>query len=263
MSKRLRDCSPLNWATGCAKAPGLDRSKVAPYYNIGALSIVQPRELSRVPVAQFSGEQSLMIHHTADPNPDLGFPDPHQDSFSKNVLGFWIYLMTDCLIFATLFVTYAVLHGSTFGGPSSKDLFELPTAFAETMILLCSTLTSGLAMLAAVKSKTKQILIWLTLTFLLGASFIFIELSEFSHFIREGHGPQKSAFLSSFFTLVGTHGLHVSVGLFWMLVITFQLLIAGLTPATFRRLVIFSMFWHFLDLVWIFIFTFVYLLGVA
>lgn len=205
---------------------------------------------------------SLMVRHEPEVNPDLGFPDTHQDSFSKNVLGFWIYLMTDCLIFATLFTTYAVLHGSTFGGPSSKDLFELKTAFAETMILLCSTVSCGFAMLSAVKSKTKETVLWLLVTFVLGASFIFLEVHEFAQFEHEGHSWRESAFLSSFFTLVGTHGLHVSCGLFWMVVVAIQLLVAGLNATTFRRLVIFSMFWHFLDLVWIFIFTFVYLLGV-
>jgi len=205
---------------------------------------------------------SLTIHHTSDPRADTRLPDPHQDTFSKTVLGFWMYLMTDCVLFATLFATYAVLHNNTFGGPSSRDLFSLSTAFAETMILLFSSVTCGLGMLSAVKSKKKQLIGWFLISFLLGASFVAMELHEFGHLIHEGHSWEKSAFLSSFFTLVGTHGLHVSIGLFWMAVVMVQVWICGITVNTFRRLVVFSLFWHFLDLVWIFIFTFVYLMGV-
>lgn len=205
---------------------------------------------------------SYIVHHTKEAHPDTSVPDPHQDTFSKTVLGFWCYLMTDCILFATLFITYAVLHNSTFGGPTSKDLFDLPTAFTETMILLVSTVTCGLAMLAAIKGKTSRIIFWLAVTFLLGLSFIVIELTEFRHLISEGHSWRVSAFLSAFFTLVGTHGTHVSLGLLWMIVMIAQLQWHGLTVNTFRRLVVFSLFWHFLDLVWIFIFTFVYLMGV-
>lgn len=205
---------------------------------------------------------SLTVHHTREPHPDTGVPDPHQDTFSKTQLGFWIYLMTDCLLFATLFVTYAVLHTNTFGGPSSKELFNLSTAFAETMILLCSSVTCGFAMLAAVKSNMKQIIAWLLITFVLGASFLTIELTEFTHLVQEGFSWKKSAFLSSFFTLVGMHGLHITTGLFWVSIVIAQLLYQGLTINTFRRLVLFSLFWHFLDLIWIFIFTLVYLMGV-
>lgn len=206
---------------------------------------------------------SLIVRHAAEPNADTSIPDPHQDTFSKNVLGFWVYLMTDCLLFATLFVTYAVLHLNTFGGPTSQDLFDLSTAFVETMILLLSTVTCGLAMLSAVKSKKNQAVVWLAVTFVLGSSFIFMELREFAHLINEGHSWRESAFLSSFFTLVGTHGLHVSVGLLWMAVMMAQVYFMGITVDTFRRMVIFSLFWHFLDLIWIFIFTFVYLMGVV
>lgn len=204
------------------------------------------------------------IHHqdTLDTKADTRLPDTHQDTFSKNVVGFWIYLMTDCLLFATLFCTYAVLHKNTFGGPSSRDIFNLSTAFAETMILLCSSVTCGFGLLSAVQGKKNAVVGWLAVSFLLGASFIFLELNEFTHLVKEGNSWAKSAFLSSFFTLVGTHGLHVSIGLTWMAVIIAQVSIAGITIDTFRRLVIFGLFWHFLDLVWIFIFTFVYLMGV-
>lgn len=193
---------------------------------------------------------------------DASMPDPHQDTFSKAVLGFWIYLMTDCLLFGTLFATYAVLHNSTFGGPSSYDLFSLSTAFTETMILLCSSVTCGFGMLSALRNEKIRIIGWFAVSFLLGASFVAIELHEFTHLVQEGNSWTRSAFLSSFFTLVGTHGLHVSVGLLWMVVIMVQVFLSGVTKDTFRRLVVFSLFWHFLDLVWIFIFTFVYLMGV-
>lgn len=204
----------------------------------------------------------FIVHHTADPHADRSVPDSHQDTFSKNVLGFWCYLMTDCLLFATLFITYAVLKNNTFGGPSSKDLFDLSTAFAETMILLVSSVTCGFAVITAVRGKKKQVIAWLAVTFLLGLSFIVIELHEFHQMVAEGHSWRVSAFLSSFFTLVGTHGTHVTFGLLWIAVMIAQVFWQGVNIDTFRRLVIFSLFWHFLDLIWIFIFTFVYLLGV-
>lgn len=206
--------------------------------------------------------KSLAIHHKREAHPDTHTPDPHQDTFAKTYLGFWIYLMTDCLLFGTLFATYAVLKNSTFGGPSSNELFHLSTAFIETMILLLSSVTCGFAMLSAIKKKNTSVISWLIVTFLLGASFVAIELTEFTHLVQEGNSWKKSAFLSSFFTLVGTHGLHVSVGLLWMVVMSCQLIVKGITIDTFRRLAVFSLFWHFLDLIWIFIFTFVYLIGV-
>lgn len=204
----------------------------------------------------------MTIHHTRDPFASTQTPDIHQDMFSKNTLGFWMYLMTDCLLFATLFCGYAVLHDSTFGGPTSRDLFSLKTAFIETMVLLLSSVTCGFGILAALKNDKRSIIFWLAIAFLLGASFVGIELTEFHELVTEGHSWQKSAFLSSFFALVGTHGFHVSLGLLWMAVLMGQVYVYGVTTFTFRRLVIFSLFWHFLDLVWIFIFTFVYLMGV-
>jgi cytochrome o ubiquinol oxidase subunit 3 len=206
----------------------------------------------------------LTIHHqdTLEPYPDTHLPDQHQDTFSKTTLGFWIYLMTDSLLFATLFCTYAVLHNETFDGPSARDLFSLSTAFTETMILLLSSVTCGLGMLSALRNKKNQVIAWLAVSFLLGASFVAIELTEFTHLFQEGNSWQRSAFLSSFFALVSTHGLHVSFGLLWMVVMMVQVFRLGVTITTFRRLITFSMFWHFLDLVWIFIFTFVYLMGV-
>ena len=204
----------------------------------------------------------MSIHHHRETHPDLSMPDPHQDAFSRVTLGFWIYIMTDCLIFGTLFATFAVLHNNTFGGPSSRDLFDLKTAFAETMVLLFSSVTSGFGILSSLKRKKNHVIFWLVVAFLFGASFVAMELNEFHSFVKEGHDWTKSAFLSSFFTLVGTHGLHVSIGLFWMANMISQVFFQGVTFDSFRRLVVFSLFWHFLDLVWIFIFTFVYLIGV-
>jgi len=190
------------------------------------------------------------------------YPDPHQDAFSRTILGFWVYLMSDCILFATLFATYAVLHTSTFGGPATQQLFSLDISLAETLVLLTSSVTCGLGMIAACRNEKKKLIAWFSVAFLLGLSFIIMELMEFTHLVQEGNSWQKSAFLSSFFTLVGTHGLHVSMGLLWMIVLMAQIFYRGITVITFRRLVCFSLFWHFLDLVWIFIFTFVYLMGV-
>jgi len=204
----------------------------------------------------------MTIYHTPEAHPDLSTPDPHQDAYSRSILGFWTYLMTDCLLFGSLFTTYAVLHLNTFGGPGAKELFSLPEAFIETMLLLFSSVTCGLAMLALLKMNKTQALGWLLITFILGAAFIGMEIREFHHLIEGGNSFTRSAFLSSFFTLVGTHGAHVTTGLIWVLVMIAQILHYGITVDTFRRLAVFSMFWHFLDLIWIFIFTFVYLMGV-
>lgn len=204
----------------------------------------------------------MTVHHHREAHPDISVPDPHQDAFARVTFGFWAYLMTDCIIFATLFATYAVLHTGTFGGPTTHDLYRLPIAFAETMALLLSSVTNGFALLAALKNKKNQAVFFLTLAFIFGAAFVFMEVTEFHHLVRDGHDWTKSAFLSSFFTLVGTHGLHVTIGLFWMANMIAQIFFLGITMDTFRRLVVFSLFWHFLDLVWIFIFTFVYLIGV-
>ncbi len=188
--------------------------------------------------------------------------DPHQDVFSKTLLGFWVYIMSDCVLFATLFITYAVLHTETFGGPTAHILFNLSTPFAETVILLLSNVLFGFAALCARRSKKSQTLSLMVLAFILGLTFVVLEVSEFIHLVQEGNSWEASAFLSSFFTLVGTHGLHVSIGLLWMLILFIQISISGFTLPTFRRLACLTLFWHFLDLIWVFIFTFVYLEGV-
>jgi len=203
------------------------------------------------------------IHHEVEPHPNISVPDPHQDTYSKTIFGFWIYLLTDAILFACLFITYAILHPNTFGGPSGKELFSLPLTFAETILLLLSSVTCGFALLSAVKSKIAPLYGWLIATFILGAGFLFIEVTEFAQFVSEGYNWKRSAFLSSFFTLVGMHGMHVATGLLWLIVMFFQLFFKGLTVDTFRRLAVFNLFWHFLDLVWIFVFTFVYLAGVV
>lgn len=187
---------------------------------------------------------------------------PH-DPANKTIFGFWVYLMTDLVLFATLFATYAVLHNNTFGGPSGKDIFDMPFVLTETMLLLTSSFTAGLAMLAVYKRRKSLTLTLLGITFLLGATFLGMELYEFNHLVQEGHSWRESAFLSAFFTLVGTHGLHILSGLIWVSVLIAQVIRKGITSHTTRRLTLFSLFWHFLDIVWIFIFTIVYLMGVA
>lgn len=182
---------------------------------------------------------------------------------NKTAVGFWLYLMTDCLLFASLFATYAVLRDSTAHGPSGQELFEMPTALAETIILLTSSFTSGMALIAMKEKNIRQMYIALAATYILGLSFLMIEISEFAKFVAEGHSWQQSAFLSAFFTLVGTHGLHILFGLIWLLVLVVALTRKGLTDKLTRQMTLFGMFWHFLDLVWIFIFTVVYLMGVA
>lgn len=182
---------------------------------------------------------------------------------SKTVFGFWVYLMTDCVLFASLFATYAVLHNNTFGGPDARELFSMPFVLGETLILLTSSFTAGLALLAMHARRKSQVLSWLAVTFVLGIAFLFMEMSEFAQLVAEGNSWQRSGFLSAFFTLVATHGLHILTGLLWLLVVFVQILRSGLTASSVQRLTLFSLFWHFLDLVWIFIFTIVYLMGAA
>ncbi len=185
-----------------------------------------------------------------------------QATTEKSLFGFWTYLMTDLILFATLFATYVVLRNNTYDGPSGKDIFDMPFVLTETMILLASSFTIGIAMLAAYKNQVRTALGFLFITFLLGAAFLGMELYEFQHLVHEGYGWKASAFLSAFFTLVGTHGLHILAGLIWSVVLMVQIAKRKLTVHTTRRLALFSLFWHFLDIVWIFIFTIVYLQGV-
>ena len=177
------------------------------------------------------------------------------------LLGFWLYLMSDCLIFAVLFAVYAVLGRSYAAGPSGADLFDLPLVAINTSMLLFSSITYGFAMLEMQKNRLRPMLVWLGITGLFGLAFLGLEIYEFAHLIHEGAGPQRSAFLSAFFTLVGTHGLHVTFGTVWLVTLMTQVARFGLTEANRRRLMCLAMFWHFLGVVWIGVFRFVYRMG--
>ncbi len=174
------------------------------------------------------------------------------------MFGLWIYLMTDCILFGTLFATYLVLQNGTYGGVTSKELFDLPFVLLETLLLLISSFTCSFV----VGAEPKKIYMGLLLTLALGGSFLALELSEFSYLVANGHSWAKSGFLSAYFTLVGTHGLHIFIGLLWIGLLLFQLRFYGPNVHLQRRLRCFGLFWHFLDIVWIFIFTIVYLMGV-
>jgi cytochrome o ubiquinol oxidase subunit 3 len=185
-----------------------------------------------------------------------------EHTLDKVSFGFWVYILSDCVLFASLFATYAILKDSTFSGPSMEDIVSLPFVLTETFFLLTSSFSIGLARVFAIDShKKKTVLLLLGVTLLLGLAFLGMELTEFSNLINEGSGPDKSAFLSAFFTLVGTHGAHVFFGSLWMLVLMTHIWRGGINDGTTRKLTILSLFWHFLDIIWIFIFTFVYLIG--
>ena len=205
--------------------------------------------------------------HTAPLDGTLvGHGDGHGEAHSeagKAPLGFWIYLMSDCILFASVFAGFAVLRGNLAGGPNGRELFELNYVAIETGLLLISSLTYGLAMIAVSQNKLQSVYGWLALTFLLGLGFIGMEINEFAKLIAEGAGPGRSAFLSGFFTLVGTHGLHVTAGLIWMGVMFAHLARRGLNEVNQTRLLLLSLFWHFLDIIWIGVFSIVYLMGAA
>jgi cytochrome o ubiquinol oxidase subunit 3 len=188
--------------------------------------------------------------------------DDHDHGGNATVLGFWIYLMSDALIFASLFAMYGVVSAAYAGGPVPREIFDLPLVALNTALLLASSITFGQAIPHIEAGRVGPTRFWLAVTGLLGAAFVGIELYEFSHLIAEGAGPQRSAFLSAFFTLVGTHGAHVTVGLIWIATMLLQLGRHGLTGEMKRRIVCLSMFWHFLDIIWIGVFNFVYLYGV-
>jgi cytochrome o ubiquinol oxidase subunit 3 len=197
---------------------------------------------------------------SADPSSRYYVREHHPEQ--GTMLGFWIYLMSDCLIFACLFATYAVLGRNYAGGPSGAEIFELPLVALNTGFLLFSSITYGFAMLAAQKKSLGKVQVWLAITGVLGACFLGLELYEFQHLIHEGFGPWRSGFLTAFFALVGTHGLHVTFGIVWLITLMFQLGKHGINEANMRRLSCLSLFWHFLDVVWIGVFTYVYLMGV-
>jgi cytochrome o ubiquinol oxidase subunit 3 len=207
--------------------------------------------MAHAPAQSAAGAEPPVFYLKEDHHPENG-----------TSLGFWLYLMSDCLIFATLFATYAVVGRNYAAGPSGADLFDLKLVAINTGFLLFSSITYGFAMLEMEKNKVKTTLIWLGVTGLFGLAFLAVEIYEFHHLIAEGAGPQRSAFLSAFFALVGTHGLHVTFGVIWLVTLMVQVGKHGLIPANKRRLMCLSMFWHFLDVIWIGVFSFVYLMGV-
>lgn len=186
-----------------------------------------------------------------------------REKASKTYFLFWAYLMTDLLMFAGLFAAFSVLRGSTFGGPTERETYHLPLVLAETFILLISSYTAGIALYFAGRGKFKTVVALLCLTGALGISFLTLELTEFSSLIKDGNSFHRSAFLSSYFSLVGTHGLHITAGLLWLTILIIFLLKRGLSESMIRKITLFGIFWHFLDIVWIFIFTIVYLMGVS
>ncbi|MPZ57570.1 MAG: cytochrome o ubiquinol oxidase subunit III [Rhizobiales bacterium] len=190
---------------------------------------------------------------------------PHADraeAYEQRAFGFWLYLMSDALIFALLFATYVVMAPNTDGGPTGQTLFSLSRAFVETLLLLFSSAAFGVAAVAMAAGKKAEVLRWLLVTFILGLAFVAMEIDEFRGMVLAGAGPDRSGFLSAFFTLVGTHGLHVSAGLIWILVMIGQIAVKGLTAPVASRLSRLGLFWHFLDIVWVGIFSVVYLPGV-
>ncbi|MBY7649032.1 MAG: cytochrome o ubiquinol oxidase subunit III [Candidatus Liberibacter europaeus] len=200
--------------------------------------------------------KNIPVFYVAD---EQSFNSDHHDGTR---LGFWIYLMSDCLMFAVLFVTYAVLAKNYAAGPAPIDIFNLKDILISTFILLFSSVSYSLAMLASENIRKNATIFFLLITAFLGIVFIVMEVNEFAHLVIVGATPQRSAFLSSFFTLVGVHGLHVFFGILWIFVLLVQILKHGLIPANRRRMMCLSMFWHFLDLIWICVFSFVYLIGV-
>jgi cytochrome o ubiquinol oxidase subunit III len=199
---------------------------------------------------------------SADASAASGRAPRSLNASDEKAFGFWIYLMTDAIIFALLFATFVVLSGNTAGGPGGRELFDLSRTFAETMLLLTSSLTFGFAVLALAARRPAGVLGWLAVTFLFGLGFVALELSEFRSMMVAGAGPDRSGFLSAFYTLIGTHGLHVSIGLICIAVMAGQVAIKGLSDAVASRLFRLALFWHFLDIVWIGIFSVVYLPGV-
>lgn len=187
----------------------------------------------------------------------------HDVTASKNIFGFWIYLMTDCVLFGTLFATFVVLRNGAHSGPTSQELFNLPYVLLETMVLLASSFVCGLSLLAVRNKQINKAALGFVVTLILGSIFLGLEINEFSHLVAEGYGWQVNGFLSAYFTLVGTHGLHILFGLIWLLVLVIKIAKNGIGTKNQHQLIMLGIFWHFLDIIWIFIFTIVYMLGVG
>jgi cytochrome o ubiquinol oxidase subunit 3 len=198
--------------------------------------------------------------HTIDAAPATALGN--QGVGESRAFGFWLYILSDLILFSALFATFAVQMRSFAGGPTGRELFDLPYVFRETLLLLLSSAAYGLTVLAMQKERRASVLRWLGISFLLGLGFILMEIHELHHLIAGGTGPDRSGFLSAYFTLVGTHGTHVSFGLIWMSVLMLQVALKGLSAPVRGRLLRLSVFWHFLDIVWIGVFSVVYLLGV-
>ncbi|MFP3013220.1 MAG: cytochrome o ubiquinol oxidase subunit III [Arsenophonus sp.] len=200
-------------------------------------------------------------------NPIINQHISHENNREYNIgatkiFGFWIYLMSDLILFACLFATYVVLVNGTANGPIGKDIFNLNFVLLETFLLLFSSIAYGFVMIAMYKQKINLVKLWLLITFLLGFTFVIMEIYELNELISKGYGPDRSAFLSAFFTLISTHGIHVSFGLAWIIIMIIHISRHGLTVVNQTRLSCLSLFWHFLDVVWICVFSVVYLLGV-
>ena len=203
---------------------------------------------------------TIGLTHGGSEDTGLGYRGPE----SKSIVvpyGFWLFVLSDMVLFSALFATYATLVNATDGGPTTNQLFDRTLVAIETLALLLSSFTCGLAMIAAKRKNMFWTQTWLVVTGLLGAIFLFIELYEFAVMIGEGAGPQRSAFLSSFFTLVGCHGAHVTAGLLWIGTMMAQIWAKGFKEHIMRRLLCLSVFWHALDIIWVAIFTIVYLIG--
>ncbi|CAL4324496.1 cytochrome o ubiquinol oxidase subunit III [Buchnera aphidicola] len=179
---------------------------------------------------------------------------------SKKIFGFWLYLISDCILFATMFSVYFVMVNNTADGPTGKDIFKLSFILLETILLLFSTISYGLVKISVYQNRLMNTVIFLFITFFFGLGFIGLEFFEFYSLIKKGYGPSRSGFLSAFFTLVATHGIHVFFGVFWVLVMICQIIKFGISKTTYIRILCLGLFWHFLDLVWICLFTFVYLI---
>lgn len=205
---------------------------------------------------------SETLSHAKNHNHDIPIEYTHDDDVLR-IIGFWVFLASDLVLFATLFSTYEILWTHTDGGPNTHNLFDIPTFLAETLILLTSSFTCGIGTYEMRRHRKAGVIVWLGITILLGMSFIGLEVNEFIRYATHGAPVTRSAFLSAFFTLVGTHGCHVSLGILWMISILIQTAKRGITPITARKIFIVGLYWHFLDVVWVFIFTVVYLRGVT
>lgn len=184
------------------------------------------------------------------------YPDTHHDVYSRTVFGFWLYILSDFILFGALFATFAVLKHSTFGGPSARDLFDLPFIFVQALVLLTSSFTAGLGGASAHRKNKKLTIIFFGITFLLGLLFMGLEVSDLNRLIQSGNSWQRSGFLSAYFTLVGTHAVHMIFALIWVIVLIVPVWREGMTLPSLRRLTCLRMFWQFLNIVWVFIFSF-------